>query len=242
MTATSPIERDTRVFEFADHSSIIATFSPTASIGDLEKEIGVYSATPTFVRRNCGEIARDILSHVPDAYYALCEELGLYPNCDVRIHRLYPGDYPAYPGWHCDGEYRETYFSQPDLDKIPVSYHLTATVSSHEDGVSNTQFLREPFTFRAERECDVRSTQEQHSLWGRVNAALDARTCNDVWSSRDGQLIQFDARTLHRAMPATRRGWRLFFRMSMWHKPNLGDGGMITKQEQVYKVIGRFGW
>ncbi len=86
-----------------------------------------------------------LLDLVPDWYYEKAEQLKLYPNCDVRIHRLYPGDFPAYPGWHCDGEYRETYFSQPDLDRINVHYHITATASSHSCGVSNTQFLNEPF-------------------------------------------------------------------------------------------------
>lgn len=52
----------------------------------------------------------------------------------------------------------------------------------------------------------------------------------------------FDSWTLHRCMPAKIRGWRLFFRMAMWHKPNLGDGGMITKQEQVYKLAEAGNW
>lgn len=52
----------------------------------------------------------------------------------------------------------------------------------------------------------------------------------------------FDSWTLHRAMPTKIRGWRLFFRMAMWHKPNLGEDGMISKQEQVYKLVEGSGW
>jgi hypothetical protein len=221
--------------EFSPRFEILSTVSPTASIADLELERGVYSATPRFVAENCGDISRALLKAVPDSYYAEAERLGLYPNCDVRIHRLYPGDYPAYPGWHCDGEYRETYFSQPDLDRINVSHHITATVSSHEGGVSNTQFLNEPFACEVDPAIDV-------ALWGQVHRQLEKKPNKILWDTSDGQLVHFDARTLHRAMPTKVRGWRLFFRMSMWHKPNLGDGGMLTKQEQVYKVVEGSGW
>ena len=166
------------VYHFINTSEIIATFPGVYPIDDLEKEIGVYSATPEFVRANCGAIANGILDQVPVSYYERCKELGLFPNCDVRIHRLYPSDYPAYPGWHCDGEYRETYFSQPDLDKIPVSYHLTTTASSHEAGISNTQYLIDSFSYRPQQHFDIQSTQDQHTLWGKVNELLEKQKKN----------------------------------------------------------------
>lgn len=225
---------DRTLYYFAPNYSVIAVCTGQASIHELADEIGVYSATPDFVRANCGPIARRVLDLVPSWYYDEARALGLWPNCDIRIHRLYPGDYPAYPGWHCDGEFRETYFSQPDLDRIPVSRHLTLTVSSDPNGVSNTQFLTVPFTATVDRPAaDV-------SLWGQVHQQLGAQDA--LWDSTDGELVCFDARTLHRAMPARVRGWRMFFRMSMWHRPNLGEGGCITKQEQVYKVVEGSGW
>lgn len=223
-------------FRFRPDVSIVARLPGVAPIRDLEGEVGVYSATPDFVRRHCGPIARSILDAVPDDYHAEAASLGLHVNCDVRIHRLYPGDFPAYPGWHCDGEFRETYFSQPDMDRIRVHRHLVATVSSHECGVSNTEFLAEPFDFRSDR------IGPDHGLWQQVNEALEAVPTRRTTATRDGELTCFDSWTLHRAMPARIRGWRLFFRMSMWHRPNLGDGGMVTKQEQVYKYVGHYGW
>lgn len=221
---------------FKPQYSIVENFAGVAKISDLEKEVGVYSATPEFVKEHCGKIAISILDCVPDWYFDKARELGLYPNCDVRIHRLYPGDFPAYPGWHCDGEFRETYFSQPDLDKINVHHHLTATVSSHEDGVSNTQFLDEEFA------CDVEDVNSEHTLWGQVDVKLRQKKDIKTFNIDDGNLVLFDARTLHRCTATRVRGWRLFFRMSMWHKANLGDGGMITKQEQVYKLTEGSGW
>jgi hypothetical protein len=223
-------------YSFAPNFREVAAVEPTASIADLEKERGVYSATPAFVRQHCGDIARACLAAVPDSYYAEAEALKLYPNCDVRIHRLYPGDFPAYPGWHCDGEYRETYFSQPDLDRIHVSKHITGCVSSHPVGVSCCQFLNEEFT------CEVEPDARDVTLWGQVDVALARKQGKRVYDTKDGQLMTFDSWALHRAMPARIRGWRLFFRMSMWHKPNLGNGGMLTKQEQVYKLWEGSGW
>lgn len=224
------------MYLFTPNYKIFANVEPHYSIADLEKEQGVYSATPDFVKKHCGDIAKSILSNVPDSYYNEAEQLKLYPNCDVRIHRLYPGDYPAYPGWHCDGEYRETYFSQPDLNRIKVAKHLTCHVSSCNDGVSSTQFLDEPFV------CDVKDPSSEHTLWGQVHDALEKKQHKHVFDVKDGQFVLFDSWSLHRAMPARIRGWRLFFRMSMWHRPNLGNGGMITRQEQVYKMSDGSGW
>lgn len=224
-------------YNFEPNFSVLCELPGLFAIEELEQEVGVYSATPDFVRENCGPIANMVLSMVPQSYYDEASDLGLFPNVDVRIHRLYPGDFPAYPGWHCDGEYRETYFSQPDLNRIKVSKHLTWSGSSHPSGVSNTQFLDEQFQFSTEK------VDSEHVLWGQVHKTLESQKREPkLVDTKDGQLMSFDSWTLHRAMPAKIRGWRIFFRMAMWHKPNLGAGGVITKQEQVYTVCEGKGW
>jgi hypothetical protein len=223
-------------YVFQPNFAVYTRVPGTHSIKELEKERGVYSATPHFVRTHCGDIARALLDAVPEDYFREADELGLYPNIDVRVHRLYPGDFPAYPGWHCDGEYRETYFSQPDLHRIKVHKHVTCTISSHPMGVSNTQFLAEPFT------CNLDVADSEQTFWGRVHILVEDKQPKLLYDSRDGELMVFDSWTLHRAMPTKIRGWRLFFRLAMWHKPNLGAGGMLTKQEQVYKLVEGSGW
>lgn len=187
-------------YNFKPNFEIIKTFQGKYNISDLEKEVGVYSATPQFLRDNCGDIAKNILNQIPDWYYVEADKLGLYPNVDVRIHRLYPGDFPAYPGWHCDGEFRETYFSQPDLNKIKVSRHITCTVSSCDEGVSNTQFLLEPF------ECQVDSPSSENTLWGQVHALLSKKNNKKSFDTKDGQMMLFDSWSLHRAMATKTRG------------------------------------
>lgn len=224
------------LYEFKPNIKTIGYIKPCYSIEELAQEIGVYSATPQFIKKNCGKIANDILDIIPKTYYEEALNLGLYPNCDIRIHRLYPGDYPGYPGWHCDGEYRETYFSQPDLNRIKVSKHIIVTVSSNEYGISNCQFLDESFSFQSKEQ------NADFPLWQQIDSEIEKINSKKMLDTSDGNLYLFDSWTLHRTMPAKIRGWRLFFRMAMWHKPNLGNGGMISKQEQVYKLFGKNGW
>jgi hypothetical protein len=232
MTSTAP---DPIVF--TPDLSVVGRFPATEPIGALADEIGVHSASPQFVRAHCGPVANGILDQVPAAFYDEADSLGLLPNIDVRVHRLYPGDFPAYPGWHCDGEYRETYRSQPDLTKVAPHHHLVGTVSSEPEGVSLTEFVTAPFTAHLTGEPDADAT-----LWGQVHAAVQSSPEVEVTRGADGHLFQFSSMTLHRATPAQVRGWRLFFRMSMWHKGYLGDGGRISRQEQVYQVVEGRGW
>lgn len=225
-------------FLFTPDLEVVGRFPATASIADLADEVGVYSASPRFVREHCGPVANSILDAVPQSFYDEASELGLFPNIDVRIHRLYPGDFPAYPGWHCDGEYRDSYQSQPDLTRIAEHHHLVGTVSTEPEGVSLTQFVTSPFTARL----PVTPSAEA-PLWGQVHDQV----ANDhgvlVTSAEDGNLYQFSSTTLHRACPATIRGWRLFLRMSMWHRPYLNEAeGTFSRQEQVYQLAEGRGW
>lgn len=231
-------EENIKNYTFRPNYEIVGHVKPVRSIPELAAEVGMYSATADFVRRNGGPISIDILDRIPEWYYTETAKKGLSINIDIRIHRLYPGDFPAYPGWHCDGEFRETYFSQPDLDRINVSRHLICTVSSHEGGVSNTEFLDEDFDV-----CIDRPTPD-HTLWGQVHSGLSHIAKTRLLRTRvmqDGEMTLFDPWTLHRCTATRIRGWRLFFRASQWHRPNLGEG-MLSKQEQVYKLVEGGGW
>lgn len=225
-------------YKFNSDFKIIEKIDPVHSIEMLSREFSMYSATPEFLRENGGDIAISILDKIPKWYFEEARRLNLFPNIDVRVHRLYPGDYPAYPGWHCDGHFRETYFSQPDSDRIGVGKHIICTVSSHEGGVSNPEFLSENISL------DLDTTSD-HNLWKQAHNQIEKIKLNRPVATemtRDGEIILFNPWTLHRVSPAKIRGWRLFFRMSMWDKPNLGEGGKLSKQEQVYKVLEGGGW
>lgn len=223
-----------RKFRFHPDYKTIGSVCGHTSIEELSKVVSVYAASPEFAIQHCGPLVENILARVPQFWYDECRRRKLLPNVDVRVHRLYRGIYPAFPGWHCDAEFRESYFGQPELDRTPVSKTIVCTVSSHPEGISNTRFLNEELVVSVEE-------SEEQALWRQVHEKVESKA-RSTWDAPDGCLINFSNRTLHKAMPTVRRGWRLFFRMSMWHKPYLEAEGKISKQEQVYQVLESQGW
>lgn len=220
------------LFMFIPNYGVVAQATPM--VEDFIGEKSMYSATPEFAREHGGTITNEIIDKIPDWYYESAAKLGMYPNIDVRVHDLNLEEipvghdlYPAIPGWHADGEYRETYFSQPDLSRIPVSFHIVSTSSTRPEGVSNTRFIDTAMQMETSEDLP------DSALWAEVHRYVERLDNYKFTDMRDGGIVMFDARTLHKAMPAKASGKRLFFRMSMWHKPNLGDG-QISKQEQLY--------
>jgi len=224
-------------YSFAPQFKAVATLPPTCTEQALRKEKSMYSATDAFVKKWGGPISNLLLAKVPQWYYDKARALKLYPNIDIRVHHFSadflntPGLelYPAIPGLHCDGEWRETYFSQPDLNKVPVSHHLIATVAT-EKGISNTQFLLDTINF------DAKNIAEESTLWEKVDSSLRGNPNLQFAEMPDGELTLFDSRSLHEATSVKSPGGRLFFRCSMWHKPNL-DEGQLSLNEQLYTVF-----
>ena len=221
--------------DFSPNYKVISKIEGSASIEELSEEVGVYSATPDFVRRTCGPIACTMLDSIPDSWFKEARDKKLWPNFDVRVHRLYPGDFPAYPGWHCDGQYRETYFTQPKTDHVMCGRHIIGYVSSIE-GVSRTEFLSQKHSLTLD---SIPSQQE--TLWGMLDKSIESLDEYDSWELPEGNLVLFDSSTPHRATPSKKRGWRLFFRASMWYRENLGEG-KVSRQEHIYKLVEGSGW
>jgi hypothetical protein len=224
-----------QIVTFSPDVSLLASVQPCWPVGVLADEVGVYAASPDFVRARCGPAANAILDAVPADWFDRCAELGMLPNIDVRTHRLNPGEFPAVPGWHCDGALRETYFAQPDRARVPIRDTLLCVVSSHEDGIANPEFVTEPVTLSIPTPEEMEAAGGRFVLWREVHRAMPA----DLATARlaDGQLTQMSCDTLHRVMPAHQRGIRLLFRMSMWHNPHLGDGGKVAVVQQRYRLI-----
>ena len=227
---------------FTPEVNIIGTVEPTHTIAELDGETGVFSATPNFVRDNCGPIANDLVDNIEKSgFFDETLDLGFYPNIDVRVHRLYPGDIPANPGWHTDGEYRKDYHAQPDLGRWTRHAHVIGHVSTGginklaPEGISRTEIVTTPFT------AEIEDPSSDNPLWRQVHWQVETnRDQLTTIRSNDGELVRLGAMTLHQAREATIRGWRLFVRASMWHKPPVAgtvtDGGSISKQEIVYRM------
>lgn len=223
------------IHHFTPSLQVLGRFDPTASIEAIAAETGMYSASPNFVRDHAGPLANGMLDLIPQDWFDEANELGLYPNIDIRVHRLYTGDYPAVPGWHCDGEYRSTYQSQPELDKVVPHRHIVGTVSTDPGGVSLTEFVTDPM------DIDLDEGPEAAGVWEQVHRRIEAEKPT-IAEAQDGHLYDFGSFTLHRCTPARVRGWRLFLRASMWHKPYLQGEGTIARQEYVYRLSEEKGW
>jgi hypothetical protein len=220
--------------EFTPNLSIAGTFHATYDPADFAGERGMYACSPDYVRKHGGEIARLAIDSIPDRYLNGADARGMYPNIDIRVHHLDAGDYPASPGWHCDSALRELHFGQRSGARVPVEQTLVATASTNPHGISNTQFLTRPCSIH------LAPADDEYRLWQHVDHRVGEPTPDALFNSRDGQIIQFDTHTLHRVMPATRAGIRLFMRVSLW---GISDEhrGNLAKFEQVYRKLSRLG-
>ena len=216
--------------EFTPNFSVAGTFHATYDRADFAGERSMYACSLEYVRRHGGDIARLAIDSIPEEYLRGAEARGLYPNVDIRVHDLDVGDFPASPGWHCDSALRELHFGQRSGARVPVEQSLIATASTNPHGVSNTQFLTRPCSMH------LTPTGDDFTLWRHVDRHIGEPTPDALFTSRDGQLIQFDTQTLHRAMPATRTGIRLFMRVSLWATKDNHQGN-LAKFEQVYRRI-----
>lgn len=222
------------LYHFEPSLQQVGSFTPTATIEQIAEETGMFSASPNFVRDNGGTLTNQMLDQIPADWFEEAKELGLYPNIDVRVHRLYKDDFPAVPGWHCDGEYRRTYHSQPELDKVPIHRHIVGTVSTGATGVSLTEFVTDEVSVDIDESNGV-------GVWEQVHKHIES-TGAAITEAQDGILYDFGSMTLHRCTPAKERGWRLFLRASMWHKPYLQGEGTLARQEYVYRLAEEKGW
>lgn len=157
-------------------------------------------------------------------------EYGLTPVIDVRVQRLMPGMYPSIPGWHCDAVPRKDYHSQPDFSLLhPASMHMTCLLST-SDNVSNTEFLAVPFGM---------TFTDDEPVWKQLHKHIVKESMTSM-TIRPGWVYKFSSLTPHRTAPTVERGWRLFFRMSMYHNPPIVN--KVPAAQQVYLLSEENGW
>lgn len=155
---------------------------------------------------------------------------GLLDVLDTRLHRLMPGQFPAIPGWHCDDVPRRTYESQPCFELIDHRVkHWTVTLASDPCGVSCTEFVAEEVTIDID---DSRPT------WRQVHDFVE-REKPRTYSLPPGSVCEFKTLAIHRATPATMRGWRWWSRVS-WRANR--PSNIVNTAEQVYILSEANGW
>jgi len=230
---------------FSAHWETIQKLHGQVETATIVEEPMLFSASPDFAESYGGPLTRSVLRALTRerdrmaAYIA--EHPGTYGVIDTRSHMLMPGQYPAIPGWHCDAYPRgKGSAGQPDLKAgDPECFHYVVTVSDQPNGVSNTTFMQGVSTLDVDPERVWGSVHEEvvRRGLGLPAPGRDGGIC--LWATiPDGHLTRFKQETLHRATKAHAKGWRWFFRLSMYHSKPMNQ---IRRQVQVYSTEGG-GW
>lgn len=214
------------IVTFTPHIEDFARLVNPISVTEIENETMLFSAGLDFAQENGGELTRKVIDILKKDLPKLDD--NHWWIIDTRSHMLMPGMYPAIGGWHCDAVYRGEYDSQPDLSKIDESPHFVVTLSSREDGVSNTEFISSELTLDIDTE----------RVWADLSQQINEGNLGDRALIPDGVLCKFTSKTIHRPTAAKKRGWRWFFRCSCNYAP---PHNKIRHQVQVYTEINA-GW
>lgn len=208
---------------FANH--LVAHDFGLPSIVDyevIEAEPMLYGASLRFAMDAGGPLTRAFLSAIE-----------IDPRSDIiidtRVHMLFPGQFPAIGGWHCDGVPRG-HDGQPDLARLnDPATRWTYTVAS-VDGLCNTEFAADPL--------DVEIERSAGSLWSDVHRIVQRSGVATVLA-RHGKVAEFYRDSLHRATKADRSGWRFFARAS---QSTTTPQNKVRRQVQVYVESEGAGW
>jgi hypothetical protein len=244
MAKSAAVARSPEIQEVTFQPRIVShtceTLAKPLPIATLAAEPSLFSMTIDEVKEHGGVLAREALNSIFSSpamvsRINLAKDAGLHEVIDVRVQRLMPGMFPSIPGWHCDAVPRDGYHGQPEFAKIhPDSVHFTCIASTDESGVSATEFALSPFSAVFNQDTPI---------WQQLHRQMTRRGWGQKILTdqvRNGQILMFDTLTPHRTMPCTVRGWRMFFRLSMYHAPALK--GAIANQQQVYLLSEENGW
>jgi len=171
-----------------------------------------------------------------------CPLIGDRPHTivDTKVTMLLPGFIPAIPGWHTDGVPRGMWKNPYDSGRPSMSAQKEKADAGefprfHTLIVGNpclTEFVDVPVSL------DLRHSEDAQ-LYKEVSTLINAGAYPTVNHPVD-QWISWSWWNLHRAVPATERGWRLQIRVAEMYHPPL-ETGFIRAQNQVY-VSQEFGW
>ena len=217
-----------------DYTFLDGGAMPARQFGDFEiaEERAVHSASLSCAINNTGPLTRYMLDCLPrlNDLETRARASGMHVVIDSRVSMLMPGMYPAIPGWHCDGVPRPDKHAQPDFRLLnPAAINYIASISTDANGVSNTEFVADHIA------CDI---SPDEPVWRQVHRAVeDIKPRTDFMP--DGVWTSFGPYAIHRATPAKVRGWRIWVRVSLYHKP---PHNIRARHSQVYLLSEENGW
>jgi hypothetical protein len=218
-------------FSFRSRIAEVGSVDAVVDRDVIHAEPMLFGASVEFAREAGGPLTRIMLNALTEELtgaLAYCRSTSQHLVIDTRSHMLMPGFTPAIPGWHCDAYPRGAYGEQPWLaNGNPSNFHFVCFVSDQADGVSRTEFMQSGVT------TNIRNVDPEH-VW----ASVHKQAYGDTMTQVDGQILRFWQPTLHRAKPAHAKGWRWWFRASVFYRP---PENAIRKQVQVYAPEG-LGW
>lgn len=179
----------------------------------IRKEPALFSADLPYALQNGGPITHAVLNElmkIPSVQNAANGDLpGHHVIIDTRIHELQMGEYPAIPGLHTDFVERSASTNmQPDYRLITPSVKTyIVNLSDHVGGVSNTEYIKDAISLNIPTENVYMNLDEQ--IRGKLNVQSAKVT--------DGDILQMDQLSLHRATPAHTAGMRYFLRLGILH-------------------------
>lgn len=195
----------------------VASISERFTDREIEAEPMLYSASRLFAETHGGPITQAIMRMMPIDAFFLGPDRHLV--IDSRSHMLMPGMYPAIPGWHGDAWPRGEN-GQPDPSNVKDKRHVRHWTAIVGD-CSLTEFLVD--------EHAVSVSLDSSEFWACVSRRVGSYMT--LAKQEPYSIVEFGPDQLHRASPATHRGWRFWLRLS--HLPGKPHN-KIRKQSQVY--------
>lgn len=166
---------------------------------------------------------------------------------DTKVHMLLPGFIPSIPGWHTDGVPRGDEGLNPNNHGAP---NLRAQIEAHPDEApryhilvtgdhSPTEFIRESMQLRFPEDIGSDLYREMTDQIDRLWLPHFATP----WAVPPCTVVEWDWWNVHRAVPATARGWRFLIRVTETDHitPRKSPNDFIRRQNMVYAPTS-FGW
>lgn len=205
---------------------------PTQHIlGDPNQITMIHQGSLFFSGLHGGELTKSLtreLMEIPEFQYDLEQAPGYEVVIDTRINMLMEGMYPSIPGWHGDWVKRGD-DGQPMIpDGIdPNSRHWMILLGDDNSEISSTEFLASTLNVEVDPE----------RVWSSVHEAVTPK--HRRMKVPTGKWITFGSGAIHRATPATRNGWRFFFRASIIP---VQPKNVIRRHVQSYVLTENCGW
>lgn len=209
-------------------------FSEKVDTQKLLAEPSLFCCSPGAVEMKGGPLANQALLQIRELFEFNIRnalEKGLAPVCDVKVHRLFPHQFPCIPGWHCDSVPRGGYSGQPNFSLVhPGAFHVSLILSDRHDGICGTEFVDQAVRL---------GIYDPEHVFRAVHAEIERHkpsTCQQP----DGRFCFYTQHSIHRGRPATKNGVRMFMRFSMIEKPYLANS--VSRQMQIYQTDEIYGW